>query len=88
MNYEHIQVHADGEIAQVTLNRPNHLNALSTRMVQELRDFFGGLHSRSTARVVIARPLGLGMTKDALGLAVDANLLDAALAIEDRTIRK
>jgi enoyl-CoA hydratase/carnithine racemase len=58
MDYEHIQVDAEGGIAQVTLNRPNQLNALNARMVLELRDFFSGLNSRSAARVVILQGAG------------------------------
>ena len=35
--------------------------------------------------MLLATPLGLRMTKDALGLAIDANSMEAVLAIEDRT---
>jgi enoyl-CoA hydratase/carnithine racemase len=43
MEYEHILVHREDEIATVTMNRPDKRNALSTSMMQELIDAFESL---------------------------------------------
>jgi enoyl-CoA hydratase/carnithine racemase len=40
MEYEHILVHREDEIATVTMNRPDKRNALSTSMMHELTDAF------------------------------------------------
>lgn len=45
-------------IATLTLNRPERLNALNPRLIEELNDFFGGLTARSAVRVVILRGAG------------------------------
>ena len=37
-----------------------------------------------TADMLCATPLGLRLTKDALGLAIDASSLEAVIALEDR----
>lgn len=58
MAYEHLQVELRGEVAWVTLNRPERLNALNTQLARELREFFGGLDARSQARVVVLRAAG------------------------------
>ncbi|MEJ8857385.1 enoyl-CoA hydratase-related protein [Variovorax robiniae] len=58
MQYEHLEVNADGAIAWVTLNRPERLNALNPRMIAELGAFFGGLRASSPVRVVILRGAG------------------------------
>ncbi len=58
--YEHLQVELRGGAAWVTMNRPDRLNALNPRLIAELTDFFGGLHARSEARVVILRGAGRG----------------------------
>ena len=58
MEYQHLQVELEGEVARVTLDRPERLNALNAQLAAELRDFFGGLDAKSQARVVILRAAG------------------------------
>jgi enoyl-CoA hydratase/carnithine racemase len=58
MSHESLEVHRDGAVAWVTLNRPQRLNALDARLVQELHAFFAGLDARSPVRVVILRGAG------------------------------
>ena len=58
MDYDHLQLRSEGGIAWLTMNRPERLNALNPRMVQELQHFFGGLDARSPTRVVILRGAG------------------------------
>lgn len=41
--YETISVEKRGAVDWLTLNRPEALNALSLKMVDELNDYFGGL---------------------------------------------
>jgi enoyl-CoA hydratase/carnithine racemase len=56
--YEHLDLRADGDIVWATMNRPDRLNALNPRLVEELRDFFVGLYWRRDVRVVILRGAG------------------------------
>jgi enoyl-CoA hydratase/carnithine racemase len=56
--YQTITVRAEGPVAHLTLNRPEALNAITTDMVTELRDFFGGLCEDQTTRVVVLRGAG------------------------------
>ena len=119
MTYEHLDVVIENEVAWATMNRPERLNALNPKLVDELRDFFVGLYWRRDVRVVVLRgagrawqlglisrivetealegearafaadmlhatPLGLRLTKEALNHAIDANGLEAAIAMEDR----
>jgi len=58
MEYEHLIVREDGPTLWVTLNRPERLNALNRRMVQELRDLFTGLYWRHEIRVVMLSAAG------------------------------
>lgn len=58
MHYEHLQVELKGEVAWVTLARPERLNALNPRLTGELRGFFSGLDTKSQARVVVLRAQG------------------------------
>jgi enoyl-CoA hydratase/carnithine racemase len=58
MNYETIQIEKRGEVDWVTLNRPQSLNAISTVMATELRDYFGNLFNDSSVRVVALRGAG------------------------------
>ena len=53
MEYRHLQVSVDHAVARVTLNRPERLNALNTRLIEELNTFFGDLTADSDTRVVI-----------------------------------
>lgn len=56
--YETLELRRDGAVAWLTMNRPDHLNALSPRLVDELRDFFGGLPQQQDLRVVVLRGAG------------------------------
>src|SRR3982751_5175427 len=58
MHYEHLRVELKGEVAWVTLDRPDSLNALNHRLAHELREFFSGLDAKSPARVVVLRASG------------------------------
>ncbi len=53
-------IEARGQIEIATLNRPARLNALSEGLVEELKDYFGGLAARPAVRVVILRGAGRG----------------------------
>jgi len=57
-NYDTIQVQHDGAIDWMTLNRPAALNAITTEMVTELRDYFGGLYENPDTRIVVIRGAG------------------------------
>lgn len=56
--YSTIEVRQDGPVSWVTLNRPEALNALTTQMVSDLRDYFDRLASDATTRVVVLRGAG------------------------------
>ncbi len=56
--YEHLDVRLENETAWVTMNRPDSLNALNRKLVEELRDFFVGLYWRRDVRVVVLRGAG------------------------------
>jgi len=58
MDYEHLIVEARGEALWVTMNRPERLNALNPRLVEELRDLFVGLYWRHEVRVVVLTGAG------------------------------
>jgi len=58
MKHEFLQVHTEGGIAWVTMNRPERLNALNAGLTRELREFFAGLNARSPARVVVLKGAG------------------------------
>lgn len=51
--YEHLQLTQDGDVVWATMNRPERLNALNRKLVDELRDFFVGLYWRRDVRVVV-----------------------------------
>jgi enoyl-CoA hydratase/carnithine racemase len=42
----------------VSLNRPDALNSVTPEMIDELTEYFSGLHDRLTTRVVILRGNG------------------------------
>jgi enoyl-CoA hydratase/carnithine racemase len=58
MNYEHISFASEGNIALVTLNRPNRRNALSLALMQELIDCLSEIGGRRDLRVVILAAAG------------------------------
>jgi enoyl-CoA hydratase/carnithine racemase len=56
--YETIKIDPRGQVDWLTLNRPESLNAINLTMVQELRDYFGGLAENDTVRIVVMRGAG------------------------------
>jgi enoyl-CoA hydratase len=58
MSYQTLSVRKDGAVDWLTLNRPDTLNALNRRMVDELLDYFGGLYWDKSVRVVVMRGAG------------------------------
>jgi enoyl-CoA hydratase/carnithine racemase len=44
MTYEHLLLDHRGDALWVTMDRPERLNALNRRIVEELRDLFVGLY--------------------------------------------
>jgi enoyl-CoA hydratase len=56
--YETLAVEREGHCTWLTLNRPDALNALSRRMVDELRDFFWNVGDDAGTRVVVVRGAG------------------------------
>lgn len=58
MDYQHLELNQDGDAIWVTLNRPERLNAMNRRMVEELRAFFTELYWRRDVRVVVMRGAG------------------------------
>lgn len=53
MDYQHLIIREDGPTLWVTMNRPEQLNALNTKMVDELRELFTALYWRHDIRVVV-----------------------------------
>src|SRR5260370_38815370 len=60
MDYEHLRLDQRGDALWVTMDRPQSLNALNRRLVEELRDLFVGLYWRHEVRVVVLRGAGRG----------------------------
>ena len=58
--YETLALEREGHLLWLTLNRPEALNALSRRMVDELRDFFWKLGDDRETRALIVRGAGRG----------------------------
>ena len=56
--YEHLKLTQDGDVVWAEMNRPERLNALNRKLVEELRDFFVGLYWRRDARVVVLSGAG------------------------------
>ena len=57
-DYETISIEKKGEVDWVTLNRPEALNSITTLMVTELRDYFGGLMEDRFTRIVVLKGAG------------------------------
>jgi enoyl-CoA hydratase/carnithine racemase len=57
-DYQTIRVEKRGEVDWLTLSRPDALNAISLRMVEELNDYFGGLYHDPSVRIVVLRGSG------------------------------
>jgi enoyl-CoA hydratase/carnithine racemase len=58
MPYETLTLERRGHALWVTLNRPESLNAMSRKLVQELRALFSGLPDDHEARLVVLRGAG------------------------------
>jgi enoyl-CoA hydratase len=56
--YEHLKLTQDGDVVWAEMNRPERLNALNRKLVEELRDFFVGLYWRRDVRVVVVSGAG------------------------------
>ena len=56
--YETIQVDVRDGVHWLTLNRPDALNAITTKMATELGDYFGRLYDDRNCRVVVMRGAG------------------------------
>ena len=59
-DYENIIVEKKDQVDWVTLNRPESLNAITTPMVTELRNYFGNLMENDSTRIVVLRGAGKG----------------------------
>jgi len=57
-DYQTISVEARGTVQWLTLNRPEHLNAINTEMATELSDYFGGLYHDRSCRIVVMHGAG------------------------------
>jgi enoyl-CoA hydratase/carnithine racemase len=57
-DFETIRVERDGAVEWLTLNRPESLNAISLKMVTELRDYFGSLYENDAVRIVVMKGEG------------------------------
>ena len=53
-----LEIRQEGEVAWVTMNRPERLNALNPALVEQLREFFVGLYWRRDVRVVVLQGAG------------------------------
>src|ERR1700733_15148322 len=58
MDYQTITVERRGQVAWLTLNRPDRLNTLTGTMVRELCGFFDGLQKDYATRIVVMRGAG------------------------------
>ena len=58
MTYQTLSIRKDGAVDHVTLNRPDSLNALNRRMVEELLDYVGALYWDKSVRIVVIRGAG------------------------------
>ncbi len=58
MDYEHLIVSREGAAVWVTMNRPERLNALNPRLIEELRHFFTDLYWKQDIRVVVLKGAG------------------------------
>jgi enoyl-CoA hydratase len=81
-----ILLERDGAVATVTLNRPNVLNALNLRMLDELAETFGELERDDALRAVIVT--GAGAKAFAAGADIgELNALPNARAAEAQALK-
>ena len=55
---EHVEIERDGEIAAISMNRPEKRNALSLQMMRELDDALALLGEERETRVIVLRGEG------------------------------
>lgn len=55
---EALQLHEDGFVLHITLNRPESRNAMSLQMVQELQSVFSAIEGNTKIRAVVLRGAG------------------------------
>lgn len=60
MTYQTLAIRKEGPVDWLTFNRPDSLNALNRRMVDELLDYFGALYWDKSVRIVVMRGAGRG----------------------------
>jgi enoyl-CoA hydratase/carnithine racemase len=60
MDYEHLILSREGAALWVTMNRPERLNALNPRLIEELRHLFVDLYWKHEIRVVVLKGAGRG----------------------------
>ena len=58
MNYEEILLTKQGTIATLTLNKPDKINALSIKMVDEIDEVFTRLSTDETVKVIVIKATG------------------------------
>lgn len=58
MVYETLALRQEGPVDWLTLNRPERLNAMNPRLVDELRHYLAALPARSATRIVVLRGAG------------------------------
>ncbi len=58
MDFSTLEVHADGEVGELVLARPERLNALSATVLRELREAARWFDARPEVRVVVVRGKG------------------------------
>ncbi len=56
--YEHLIIERDGGVDWVTMNRPEALNTLNRKLIQEMLDYFGILYFDRDTRIVVLRGAG------------------------------
>jgi enoyl-CoA hydratase len=59
--FETLKLEREGEVAWLTLNRPERLNAMSRRLVAELRELFSSLRRSPDARFAAGRAFCAGL---------------------------
>src|SRR6201993_3137725 len=58
MQFEEIQYHEDGPIANITINRPHDGNMFTEKMCTEIRDCIEGIRRETRTRVVVLTGAG------------------------------
>ena len=88
----HVEVECSGHVACVTMNRPEKLNALTSRMAAELHKALAEIREDANVRVVILTSSGRGFCSGAdvnelLGPGADAGDVQPGLRITDLSAR-